>query len=101
MSYRAHVVIIIRYDDELKCRSACGNLHVTTNMSSSILLDVSDPWVLAIGLFLIVLLTVCIGERRKYAKPEEEKVSTPTHVDPQIEVVEVGLKNTIKGVQLA
>jgi len=31
-----------------------------------------------------------IGGQRKHPKPEEEKISTPAQVDPQIEVVKVG-----------
>ena len=87
------------------CRSACGNQHVTTNMSLLFLLGELGHWLLALGLLIIALLMLYIGNQRKHAKPEEEKISTPTPVEPievdQIEIVEVGQKNTVKGVTLA
>jgi len=66
-----------------------------TNMSLTSLLGDSEPWLLActagiLGLFLVVLLVLSIGGQRKHPKPEEQKISPPAQVDPQIEIVEVG-----------
>lgn len=72
-------------------------------MSLSILLGETEPWLLAaaagtLGLLIVALLMLRRSGQRKHAKPEEEKVSTPAQVEPQIEVVEVGQQNTMKGV---
>lgn len=96
MSHNGRVVIIISYDEGLKNskHSACGNQHVKTNMLS-FLFGESEPWLLAstagiLGLLLVVHLMLSTGGQRKHPKPEEEKISTPAQVDPQIEVVKVG-----------
>ena len=108
MSHNGRVVIIICYDEGLKNskHSARGNQHVKTNMSLSFLLGESEPWLLAftagiLCLLLVVHLILSIGGQRRQPKPEDENISRPAQVDPQIEVEEVGQQNTTKGVQLA
>lgn len=107
MSHSGRVVIIIPYDEGLKHskHSTCGNQQVKTNMLSFLLAE-SEPWLLAstagiLGLLIVIHLMLSIGGQRNHPKLEEEKISTPAQVEPQIQVVKVGQQNTMKDVQLS